>query len=39
MPWRIPRARCPRCTRAVRPSDLTPVAEKWVLADEVPIPA
>ncbi len=34
MPWRIPRARCLRCTREVRPADLTPVAEKWLLADE-----
>jgi len=34
MPWRIPRARCPRCTREVRTSDLAPIPAEWVRADE-----
>ena len=34
MPWCIPRARCPRCTREVRPADLATIPEKWLLADE-----
>ena len=36
MPWRIPRARCPRRTREVRTSDLAPIPAEWVLADETP---
>lgn len=34
MPWRIPRVRCPRCTREVRPADLARIPTEWVLADE-----
>ncbi|MDQ2831398.1 MAG: hypothetical protein M3Y74_20420 [Chloroflexota bacterium] len=34
MPWRIPRARCLRCTREVRTSDLALIPAEWVLADE-----
>ncbi len=34
MPWRIPCARCPRCTREVRTSDLVRIPAEWLLADE-----
>ncbi len=34
MPWRIPSARCPRCTREAPAPDLAPIPAEWLLVDE-----